>query len=109
MRAGLRQDLTEISQRNPQGGPVFNPNGSDTMHVMSVRTIGAIVLAGGLATHATAQRPGPNRGRFRTPDRIGQGDIAPNFTLNWLDGSGSVTLSDFRGKKPVALVFGSYT
>jgi hypothetical protein len=37
------------------------------------------------------------------------GDAAPNFTLPRLDGTGSVTLSSFRGSKPVALVFGSYT
>jgi len=37
------------------------------------------------------------------------GDIAPDFTLFDIDGKKSVTLSDFRGKKPVALVFGSFT
>ena len=37
------------------------------------------------------------------------GDIAPDFTLYDIEGKNSVTLSDFRGKKPVALVFGSYT
>lgn len=37
------------------------------------------------------------------------GEIAPDFTLFDVTGTESVTLSDFRGKKPVALVFGSYT
>lgn len=37
------------------------------------------------------------------------GDIAPDFTLYDISGTESITLSDFRGKKPVALVFGSYT
>ena len=37
------------------------------------------------------------------------GDMAPDFTLYGIDGMDSVTLSEFRGKKPVALVFGSYT
>lgn len=37
------------------------------------------------------------------------GDMAPDFTLRDVTGTESVTLSDFRGKKPVALVFGSYT
>ncbi|MFT5730879.1 MAG: peroxiredoxin [Desulforhopalus sp.] len=37
------------------------------------------------------------------------GDMAPDFTLSDSTGTESVTLSDFRGKKPVALVFGSYT
>ena len=37
------------------------------------------------------------------------GDLAPDFTLADISGTESVTLSDFRGKKPVVLVFGSYT
>ena len=37
------------------------------------------------------------------------GDLAPDFTLSDSNGTESVTLSDFRGKKPVALVFGSFT
>lgn len=37
------------------------------------------------------------------------GELAPDFTLFDISGAESVTLSDFRGKKPVALVFGSYT
>ncbi len=34
---------------------------------------------------------------------------APDFTLRTEDGKGVVTLSQFRGKKPVVLVFGSFT
>ena len=37
------------------------------------------------------------------------GDLAPDFTLYDIAGKGSVTLSEFRGKKPVALIFGSFT
>jgi hypothetical protein len=37
------------------------------------------------------------------------GDMAPDFTLYDIEGKDSVTLSKFRGKKPVALVFGSFT
>ena len=37
------------------------------------------------------------------------GDMAPDFTLSDISGTESVTLSDFREKKPVALVFGSFT
>jgi hypothetical protein len=37
------------------------------------------------------------------------GDLAPDFTLSDISGEESVTLFDFHGKKPVALVFGSYT
>jgi len=37
------------------------------------------------------------------------GTLAPDFLLEPLDGGRSVTLSDFRDEKPVALIFGSYT
>jgi len=37
------------------------------------------------------------------------GDVAPDFTLPLLEHSGSVTISSFRGTKPVVLIFGSYT
>ena len=37
------------------------------------------------------------------------GDLAPDFSLFDISGEESITLSDFRGKKPVALIFGSYT
>ena len=41
--------------------------------------------------------------------RLRAGNTAADFTLPLLDHSGSVTLSSFRGKQPVVLVFGSYT
>jgi peroxiredoxin len=37
------------------------------------------------------------------------GDLAPDFELFDNRGENPVRLSDFRGKKPVALVFGSFT
>jgi hypothetical protein len=37
------------------------------------------------------------------------GDLAPDFELQDPEGQVRVRLSDFRGKRPVALVFGSYT
>jgi hypothetical protein len=39
----------------------------------------------------------------------GVGDMAPDFTLPTHDGKKKVRLADFRGKKPVVLVFGSFT
>jgi hypothetical protein len=36
-------------------------------------------------------------------------DVAPDFDLMDADGQDRVRLSDFQGKKPVALVFGSFT
>jgi peroxiredoxin len=37
------------------------------------------------------------------------GDMAPDFELRDANGANPVRLSAFRGKKPVALVFGSFT
>ena len=37
------------------------------------------------------------------------GDLAPDFELHDPSGTHSVRLSDFFGRRPVALVFGSYT
>jgi peroxiredoxin len=37
------------------------------------------------------------------------GDLAPDFELRDVDGENPIRLSDFRGRKPVALVFGSFT
>lgn len=46
------------------------------------------------------------RGADRAP-RVGQ--LAPDFRLKSLDGQSETRLSQFRGKKPVVLFFGSYT
>ena len=37
------------------------------------------------------------------------GDMAPDFGLSDANGENALRLSDFLCKKPVALVFGSYT
>jgi peroxiredoxin len=37
------------------------------------------------------------------------GDLAPDFELADVRGNNLVRLSDFQGRKPVALVFGSFT
>ncbi len=38
-----------------------------------------------------------------------EGDLAPDIELRDVNGENPVRLSDFRGQKPVALVFGSFT
>ena len=40
---------------------------------------------------------------------LGPSSLAPDFTLARYGQEGSVTLSSFRGQRPVVLVFGSYT
>ena len=37
------------------------------------------------------------------------GDIAPDFELYDTQGVKPIRLADYRGRKPVALVFGSFT
>ena len=49
------------------------------------------------------------RGDLRMPDTLKVGDAAPDFKLRTVDGTGEVQLSSYRGKRPVVLVFGSYT
>lgn len=43
------------------------------------------------------------------PEILKIGDSVPDFTLERYDNKGAVTLSDYEGKKPVVLVFGSIT
>ena len=37
------------------------------------------------------------------------GEMAPDFELTDISGQNKVRLSDFRGQKSVALIFGSFT
>lgn len=39
----------------------------------------------------------------------GVGEVAPDFTLDLLDGSTAVTRSAFQENRPLVLIFGSYT
>ena len=41
--------------------------------------------------------------------KLKPGDFAPDFELRRVRSKKKVRLSAFRGKKPVALIFGSYT
>ena len=45
----------------------------------------------------------------RLPDTLQVGDPAPDFALPLVKGKGEITLSSYKGKKPVVLIFGSYT
>jgi len=54
-------------------------------------------------------RDGRHSGDMRMRDTLRAGDAAPDFKLKTKDGSREVQLSGFKGKRPVVLVFGSYT
>ncbi len=74
------------------------------------RFAAAAAVAVCLAASAGAQGPpklGPADGAGLPPldtGRVAVGTVAPDFTLESKDG-GTVTLSQFRGKKTVVLVF----
>jgi hypothetical protein len=53
--------------------------------------------------------PGPKLWMWARKGTLKVGDAAPDFTLATHDHTSQVTLSSFRGQKPVVLVFGSYT
>jgi len=48
-------------------------------------------------------------GSVERTDAPAVGQNAPDFALKFLHGEKTIKLSDFKGKKPVVLVFGSYT
>ena len=45
----------------------------------------------------------------RIAEKLKVGDVAPDFTLPLVDGKAKITLSSFQDKKPVVLIFASYT
>lgn len=47
--------------------------------------------------------------RQRNRINLKSGQIAPDFRLNTSDGKKSFRLSSYKNKKPVVLIFGSYT
>lgn len=80
------------------------------MDMRSLHRFAAAAVALCLTTGAVAQTPpklGPVDGVGLPPIdtvRVAVGTLAPDFTLESKDG-GTVTLSQFRGKKAVVLVF----
>jgi len=57
----------------------------------------------------TAAAQGPAGGLRPREGSLKIGDPAPDFTLKGPDGKTTFTRSAFQGKKPVVLIFGSYT
>lgn len=79
--------------------------------------IAAMLCATMIGGALIAQRPGdrpakpdPELMKIRPVEgRLAAGDPAPDFNLKLRGSENRVRLADFRGKRPVALVFGSYT
>ena len=56
-----------------------------------------------------AEAMGSDRYRALSTPHVAPGEPAPDIDLPRLDGRGFFHLSEHRGKRPVALIFGSYT
>lgn len=71
----------------------------------SIVTSLVVVMMSCVMCSAQQRRPGD----FRQDVELKVGDPAPDFDLKKLHGMGNVKLSTFKGKRPVVLIFGSYT
>ena len=74
---------------------------------------GLLLWGGPSGAQKAGLKPGetntpPAKGE-RIPDKLKVGDAAPDFTLADPAGKKQTTLSSFKGKKPVVMIFGSYT
>jgi hypothetical protein len=69
-----------------------------------------LVLGADLLVHSMEWRNEELAWQLRLdPESPKVGDLAPDFELQNPEGDVQIRLSDFRGKRPVALIFGSYT
>ncbi len=69
-----------------------------------------VLLLGADWVSAQSRGSSSRRRSDRMPETaLREGDLAIDFSLESVDGKSKVTLSTFRGKRPVILVFGSYT
>jgi cytochrome oxidase Cu insertion factor (SCO1/SenC/PrrC family) len=74
---------------------------------MRLKLIVALVLASAICSTAAFAQLGPKDNANLSATEIGRikiGQAAPDFALENTDGK-AITLSDFRGKKAVVLVF----
>ena len=81
---------------------------------MKLQLFTTLLVLGALLTGGTAHAQRANNARQkamkqRKEGKLKVGDAATDFTLDSPDGKKAFKLSSFKGKKPVVLVFGSYT
>ncbi len=75
-------------------------------------TVVALILCGACATQRNQDdviKEMVKKHKAKPDNAPKVGDLAPNFKLKSRDGKSEVDLASFRGKKPVMLIFGSYT
>ena len=76
------------------------------MKPIAFSLLAATFVAAAFTALAQAQRPARNPRPAIAP---AVGDPAPDFKLRTKDGEREVQLSSFKGRRPVVLVFGSFT
>lgn len=77
--------------------------------LVAVMVCGVVVATVAADQRRRAGRVAPVAAEGPRQGDLKPGDLAPDFTLEPRGGGAAVTLSAFRGRQPVALVFGSYT
>ncbi len=82
---------------------------------LPISCIGSLLVLSGASL--SQDKKNPKTGETNTPPAFGErkftklrpGDPAPDFTLPDLKKTKEIKLSSFKDKKPVVLIFGSYT
>ena len=104
----LRFKTTATSIRNSRNSCSRRPQVVRTAMRFAILVCLISVSCHSMSSARPPSRPGAGHPP-RQPDRIREGDPAPDFKLTSPDGKRTVRLADWQGKRPVALVFGSYT
>jgi hypothetical protein len=117
--AGAGLIALAISERTPQGAPIraghWARRGAFACGVAALAFLAweredNLALGAELIVNAASWRNEELDWQLATDPRAPKvGELAPDFELQNPDGQVQIRLSDFRGKRPVALVFGSYT
>ena len=83
--------------------------------IRSVVVVGVVVIALGGCGATTAVESSSSYGESQivpvknAPPSVTVGKVVPDFRMARADGSGHVRISDSKGKRPIFLVFGSWT
>jgi hypothetical protein len=82
-----------------------------TMKTVAMVAAGCLLLLVGsvAAQSLPGEKFAPPAAGKRQPDLLTVGAAAPDFTLPASAGEAKVRLADYRGQKPVVLIFGSCT
>ncbi len=106
-----------------QGGPIANLSAEERASFRALlnelqsqrkaTSVQAVEARTVLGPHLAAATPGVQAALLHLIERDERGpafgETAPDFALKQLGSDERVSLSEFRGKRPVGLIFGSYT